>query len=222
MSMNHPYRGPEDLPAAFPIFPLAKALLLPRGQLPLNIFEPRYLAMIDDALKGPRVVGMIQPDPEAEGSRMSPALCTVGCAGRITQFAETGDGRYLITLTGIARFRIDQEIDSVTPYRQCRADFNAFLLDFSPSAGEDLVDRDSVLRALREFAETNNIEIDWTSIHEAPNETLVNALSMISPFGAKEKQALLEAMDLKRRADVLVAITEFELARGKGPARHLQ
>ncbi len=222
MTMNHPYGGPDELPAVFPIFPLAKALLLPRGQLPLNIFEPRYLAMVEDAVKGRRIVGMIQPDPEAPESRLTPALFPVGCAGRITQFAESGDGRYLITLTGVARFRIVEEIDAVTPYRQCRADFTPFLVDFSPRAGEDLVDRDGVLRALREFAETNNLQIDWSSIHEAPNEALVNALSMMSPFGTREKQALLEAGDLKRRADVLVAITEFELARGKGASSPLQ
>lgn len=222
MSMNHPYGGPDELPAVFPIFPLAKALLLPRGQLPLNIFEPRYLSMVEDAVKGQRIIGMIQPDPEAPGSGLAPALFSVGCAGRITQFAESGDGRYLITLTGVARFRIVEEIDAITPYRQCRADFIPFLVDFSPRAGEDLVDRDGVLRTLRDFAETNNLQIDWSSIHDAPNEALVNALSMMSPFGAKEKQALLEAGDLKRRADVLVAITEFELARGKGASSPLQ
>ncbi|WP_036260861.1 LON peptidase substrate-binding domain-containing protein [Methylocapsa aurea] len=222
MSTNQSYLGPDDLPAVFPIFPLAKALLLPRGQLPLNIFEPRYLAMVDDAMKGARIIGMIQPDPAAPGSRLAPSLFPVGCAGRITQLAETGDGRYLITLTGIARFKLVEEIAAVTPYRQCRADFGPFFVDFSPSAGEDQVDRDGVLRTLRDFAETNNLQIDWHSIHEAPNEALVNALSMMSPFGPKEKQALLEALDLKGRADVLVAITEIELARGKNEPPHLQ
>ncbi|WP_026607861.1 LON peptidase substrate-binding domain-containing protein [Methylocapsa acidiphila] len=222
MTMNHPYAGPDELPSAFPIFPLAKALLLPRGQLPLNIFEPRYLAMIENVIKGERIIGMIQPDPTATESSVGPALFPVGCAGRLTQFAESGDGRYLITLTGVARFQLVEEIEAGTPYRQARADFSPFLVDFSPRAGEDLVDRDGVLRALREFAETNNLQIDWSSIHEAPNEALVNALSMMSPFGTREKQALLEAGDLKRRADVLVAITEFELARGKGAASPLQ
>lgn len=222
MSMNHTYRSPDELPAAFPIFPLAKALLLPRGQLPLNIFEPRYLAMIDDAMKSQRIIGMIQPDPEADAPNQVPALFSVGCAGRITQLAETGDGRYLITLTGIARFKIIEEIPAVTPYRQCSADFSPFSVDFSPRAGEDLVDRDGILRTLRDFAETNNLQIDWNSIHEAPNEALVNALSMMSPFGPREKQALLEAHDLKGRADVLVAITEIELARGKSATTPLQ
>jgi Lon protease-like protein len=218
MSMNNSYRAPDELPASFPIFPLSKALLLPRGQLPLNVFEPRYLAMVDDAIRGARIIGMIQPDPEAA----APGLFPVGCAGRITQLAETGDGRYLVTLTGIARFKMVEEIATSTPYRECRADFSPFLIDFSPRAGEDLVDREGVLRTLRDFAETNDLQLDWDSINEAPNEALVNALSMMSPFGAKEKQALLEAQDLKGRADVLVAITEIELARGKNAPQTLQ
>jgi Lon protease-like protein len=221
MSMNHAYRRPDELPAAIPIFPLAGALLLPRGELPLNIFEPRYLTMIDDALRGHRVIGMIQPDPEAGAQAGAPPLFSVGCAGRITQFAETGDGRYLITLTGIARFKVVEEIAGSAPYRQCRVDFVPFAVDFSPRAGEDQVDRDGVLRTLREFAETNHLQVDWNSIHSAPNEALVNALSMMSPCSPKEKQALLEAQDLKGRADVLVAITEVELARGKNASSPL-
>jgi Lon protease-like protein len=221
MSMNHAYRGPDELRGVLPIFPLLGALLLPRGELPLNIFEQRYLTMVDDALKDERIIGMIQPDPEAEADVAAAVLCSVGCAGRITQFAETGDGRYLITLTGIARFKLVEEIATVTPYRQCRADFSSFLIDFSPRAGEDQVDRDGVLRTLRDFAETNQLQIDWNSIHNAPNEALVNALSMMSPCSPKEKQALLEARDLKRRADVLVAITEIDLARGKNTSRPL-
>ncbi len=217
MSLNQTYSAPDALPASFPIFPLAKALLLPRGQLPLNIFEPRYLAMIDDVMRADRIIGMIQPNPD-----VALGLFPVGCAGRITQLAETGDGRYLVTLTGIARFRIVEEINAITPYRQALADFSPFAVDFSPRAGEDLVDRDGLLRTLRSFAELNDLQLDWDSIHEAPNEALVNALSMMSPFGPKEKQALLEAKDLKGRADVLVAMTEFELARGKNTHPTLQ
>lgn len=221
MSMNHAYHHPDELPSVFPVFPLAGVLLLPRGELPLNIFEPRYLAMVDDVLKSHRIVGMVQPDPEAGTKAASPALFSVGCAGRITQVSETGDGRYLITLTGIARFKIVEELAGITPYRQCRGDFTPFSLDFSPRAGEDLVDRDGVLRTLRDFAETNHLQVDWNSIHNAPNEALVNALSMMSPCSPKEKQALLEARDLKGRADVLVAITEMELARGKNASSPL-
>lgn len=211
----------RDMPGVLPLFPLSGALLLPRGQLPLNIFEPRYLALIDDALKGHRMIGMIQPDPQA-GARDVPPLFKVGCAGRITQFAESGDGRYVITLTGVARFAVLDEIAAVTPYRQAKADFAAFESDFSPRLGEEEVDRDGVLKALRDFAESNQLQIDWDSVNDAPNEALVNALSMMSPFGPREKQALLEAVDLKGRADVLVAITEIELARGKNAPNTLQ
>ena len=222
MSINKPYRGPGDLPRVIPVFPLSGALLLPRGELPLNIFEPRYLAMVEDAIKGHRVIGLIQPESEAAEAEKAPALRAIGCAGRLTQFAETGDERYLITLTGIARFRIVEEIAAVTPYRQCRVDFSAFDGDFTPRDGEDAVDRESVLRTLREFAEANDVPVDWESVREAPNEALVNALSMMSPYGPREKQALLEAPSLKVRAEVLVAITEFELARAKRDATRLQ
>ena len=213
---------PNDMPGVVPLFPLSGALLLPRGQLPLNIFEPRYLAMIDDALKSHRTIGMIQPDPQTGSGRDGPGLFKVGCAGRITQFAESGDGRYVVTLTGIARFAVLDEIAAVTPYRQARADFTPFESDFSPRLGEAAVDRDGVLRTLRDFAKANELQIDWDSINGAPNEALVNALSMMSPFGPREKQALLEATDLKVRADVLVAITEVELARGKNASNTLQ
>ncbi len=221
MVMNNPYSGPDEVPNVIAVFPLTGALLLPRGELPLNIFEPRYLAMIDDAMKSHRIIGMIQPE-DRTSNRDVPVLLPVGCAGRITQLAESGDGRYLLTLTGIARFRIAEEIAATTPYRQCRIDFSDFLSDFTPRVGENAVDRDSVIRTLRDFAEANQLEIDWTSIHEAPNEALVNALAMMSPYGPKEKQALLEAPDLKARAEVLVAITEIELARGKNASSPLQ
>jgi uncharacterized protein len=216
MAMNAVYRGPQDCPAVIPVFPLPGALLLPRGQMPLNIFEPRYLAMVDDALRGDRVIGMIQPDVEGGGSALTPKLYQVGCAGRITQFAETGDGRYLITLVGIARFHVEEELSTTTLYRQCRVDFGPYTADFLARAGEDKVDRSGVVRALRDFVEAADVRVDWKGIDEAPNEALVNALCMMSPFGPREKQALLEAPDLKTRAEVLIAITEIELARGGG------
>jgi Lon protease-like protein len=197
-----------------PLFPLPGALLLPRGQMPLNIFEPRYLAMIDDVLKSHRLIGMIQPDEGAEDStRLTPSLYGVGCIGRITQIAETGDGRYLLTLTGVARFELVEEVRALTPYRQAKVSYSRFARDFEARAGEDDVDRTGLLRALKEFALANEFKIDWKGVNEAPNEALVNALSMMAPFGPKEKQALLEAIDLKTRAEMLVAITEMELAR---------
>jgi len=215
MPMNAHYRGPIDLPEVIPVFPLPGALLLPRGQMPLNIFEPRYLAMIDDALRdGHRLIGMIQPDvTHADAAPEVPPLFKVGCVGRITELAESGDGRYLIELTGIARFRIEEELRVQTPYRQCRVTFAPFADDFVARKGEDEVDRDAVLTALRDFLEANDLNADWDGIQKAPNEALVNALSMMSPYGAAEKQALLEAPDLKTRAEILVAITEIELAK---------
>ena len=214
MPMNAHYRGPIDLPEVIPVFPLPGALLLPRGQMPLNIFEPRYLAMVDDALRdGHRLIGMIQPDIAHTGNADKPVLFKIGCVGRITQLAESGDGRYLIELTGVARFRIEEEIKVATAYRQCRVTFAPFANDFVARKGEHAVDREALLHALRGFLEANNLKADWEGIENAPNEALVNALAMMSPYGAAEKQALLEAPDLKTRAEVLVAITEIELAK---------
>jgi hypothetical protein len=216
MGMNAVYNGAEDCPLVIPVFPLTGALLLPRGQMPLNIFEPRYLAMIDDAIRTSRVIGMIQPEADSARQASSPPLLQVGCLGRITQFAETGDDRYVLTLTGISRFRIVEELPVTTPYRQARVSYDDFAIDFTARAGEDEVDRNGLLKALRSFARANELKIDWKGVNEAPNEALVNALSMMCPFGPREKQALLEAPDLKHRAEVLVAITEIELARGGG------
>ncbi len=214
MPMNAQYRGPIDLPGTIPVFPLPGALLLPRGQMPLNIFEPRYLAMIDDCLRdGHRLIGMIQPDVAHGGSAEKPALFTVGCVGRITQLAESGDGRYLLELTGVARFRIEQELPVKTLYRQCRVTYAPFADDFIARKGENAVDRKALLAALTAFMKANNLQADWEGIDKAPNEALVNALSMMSPYGPAEKQALLEAPDLKTRAEILVAITEIELAK---------
>jgi Lon protease-like protein len=214
MPMNAHYRGPIDLPGIIPVFPLPGALLLPRGQMPLNIFEPRYLAMVDDALRdGHRLIGMIQPDAAHVDDFGPSALYTIGCVGRITELAESGDGRYLIELTGISRFRIEEELTVSTAYRQCRVTYAPFADDFVARKGEDAVDRAALLDALREFLDANNLNADWEGIEKAPNEALVNALSMMSPYGPAEKQALLEAPDLKARAEILVAITEIELAK---------
>jgi Lon protease-like protein len=214
MPMNAEYRGPGDLPEVIPVFPLPGALLLPRGQLPLNIFEPRYLEMIDDSLRdGHRLIGMIQPDEAHVGNEAKPTLYKIGCVGRITQIAETGDGRYVLQLTGIARFRVEEELAVSTAYRQCRVSYLPYLDDFIARKGEDAVDRKTLLKALSAFLDANNLKADWDGIEKAPNEALVNALAMMSPYGSAEKQALLEAPDLKTRAEVLVALTEIELAK---------
>jgi uncharacterized protein len=216
MPMNAVYRGPADLPEIIPVFPLPGALLLPRGQMPLNIFEPRYLAMVDDSLRdGHRLIGMIQPDTAHPGPAEKPNLYRVGCVGRITQIAETGDGRYLMQLTGVARFRIEEELSVATAYRQCRVTFLPFMDDFVARRGEEAVNRKALLEALQAFLKANNLKADWPGIESAPNEALVNALAMMSSYGSAEKQALLEAPDLKTRAEILIAVTEIELAKGK-------
>ncbi len=226
MVVQRPFRKPEHLPEVIPVFPLAGALLLPRGDLPLNIFEPRYLQMVDEALSGHRLIGMVQPriGPEGPDESEPPALSGIGCAGRITAFQEADDGRYLITLTGVTRFRIVAELAADTPFRQCRIDATPFARDFEANAGEDAVDRRRLLETFRDYLEANDLEADWNAVQHASTETLVNALSMMSPYGPREKQALLEAEDLKGRADVLIAVTEMSLARsgndssGGGPS----
>jgi Lon protease-like protein len=217
MPINASYQGPDALPGVIAVFPLAGALLLPRGQMPLNIFEPRYLAMIDDALRSAhRLIGMIQPDSAHPGpDETKPRLFRIGCVGRLTQFGESGDGRYLIQLTGIARFRVEEELAVDTPYRQCRVTYRPFIDDFTARKGEEEVDRKALLRALTAFLKANNLKADWEGIENAPNEALVNALAMMSPYDAAEKQAMLEAPDLKTRAEILVAVTEIELAKSR-------
>jgi Lon protease-like protein len=204
------YGGVEDLPAVVPVFPLEGALLLPRGGLPLNIFEPRYLNMIDDVMAGDRVLGMVSTT--AGGTRDRPALAGVGCLGRVTSFSETSDGRYLITLTGLCRFGLADELPVQTPYRQVRADYGRFADDLQAPADDARIDRDRLLDALRAYLDTRGLAIEWETARSAPAEALVNSLSMALPFGAPEKQALLEAASLPDREAVLVALLEIEAA----------
>ncbi|MFH0299966.1 LON peptidase substrate-binding domain-containing protein [Bradyrhizobium sp. 31Argb] len=214
MPINAEYRGPAELPEVIAVFPLAGALLLPRGQMPLNIFEPRYLAMVDDAFRdGHRLIGMIQPDVTHSHNEEKPALFRVGCVGRITQLAESGDGRYILELTGVSRFKVVEELSVLTPYRQCKVDFFSFTDDFVARSGEEDVDREALLAVLTDFLKANNLKVDWAGIEAAPNEALVNALAMMSPYGPAEKQAMLEAPDLKTRAEILIAVTEMDLAK---------
>jgi Lon protease-like protein len=221
MKLNRAYLRPSELPTVIPIFPLPGALLLPRRPLPLSIFEPRYLEMVDDALGGERLIGMIQPAGGEEAPDDGAELCPVGCLGRLTQFAETGDGRCFITLIGVARFRVLEETPTNKLYREARVDYSDFATDFHEGEGESAVDRPGLLTALRKFAEANKFKVDWDDIKSASNEALVNGLSMLSPYGVKEKQALLEASDLKARAEMLVAITQMELARGESASSRI-
>ncbi|MBI1622820.1 LON peptidase substrate-binding domain-containing protein [Aquamicrobium zhengzhouense] len=209
---NARYRTADDLPETVIVFPLETALLLPGGRMPLNIFEPRYLEMVDHALRHDRLIGMIQPRLDgALREDGEPELCDVGCIGRITSFAETGDGRYLISLQGVCRFRVSSELHVKTPFRQCR--ISSFLTDLDADAGAADVDRPALLKAFRAYLKANELDADWDSVSRAENATLVNALSMMAPYGPAEKQALLEAPDLKTRAETLIAITEIALAR---------
>ncbi|PKA40785.1 LON peptidase substrate-binding domain-containing protein [Rhizobium sullae] len=213
---NARYLKPGDLPDSIAVFPLTGALLLPTGQLPLNIFEPRYLAMFDAALAGNRLIGMVQPalgdnDSTAGEKSGEPHLAPVGCIGRITSFAETGDGRYIVSLTGVCRFRLLGEKMTHEPFRSFH--IAPFISDLSARDEEDAVDRGALLSAFRAYLDANKLEADWESVERASNLTLVNSLAMMSPFGPAEKQALLEAPDLKTRAETLIAITEIVLAR---------
>lgn len=215
---NVSYNSLNDLPQSVPLFPLSGALLLPSGNMPLNLFEPRYLAMFDHALRGDRLIGMIQPRFDIEQDKSSlnePQLCEIGCIGRITAFQESGDDRIIINLAGVTRFRIVEEIEGRDGYRIANvAGFSGDLEDGSEAA--EAVNRDALLTTFKQFLEANEMEADWDGVREADTETLVNTLCMMSPYGAPEKQALLEAPDLKTRAETLIAITEMLLAREVG------
>ncbi len=196
---------PRTLPAEFPVFPLSGALLLPGGKLPLNIFEKRYLQMVDDALSAGRVIGMIQPDDSRAETPSGPALYRVGCLGRVSSFSETDDGRYLITLTGLIRFGVQVELEIVRGYRRVRGDLARFELDLGGGA-QPAIDRDRLLAALRSYFEAHGFDANWDAIDEMPDVALVNTLAMVCPFEAPEKQALLEAQTDAERAQTLLAL----------------
>ena len=214
--MTDLYNSPEDLPAALPVFPLRGAILLPRASLTLNVFEPRYLALVDYALANERLMGVVQPAGNAESAESpkgkSFPVRPVGCLGRITAFNETDDGPVIISLTGISRFSVGDEVDSDAPFRLFATDVRLYADDFIRDLGEEEVDRVRLLATLRRYLEANGLNADWERINEAANEQLVNTLSILSPYGPEEKQALLEAGSLKERAEALVALAEMELA----------
>jgi Lon protease-like protein len=212
MGLLERYRHPSDLPSQIPIFPLSGALLLPRADLPLNIFEPRYLAMVDMAMASERVIGMIQPVAEAV-ERDRPELMRIGCAGRITSYAEAPDDRMLISLTGISRFEIVEELEVDTPFRQVVANFHPFAIDLASNTGANEVNRPALMKVFRDYLDANSMSADWEEVDAATTEELVNTLSLLAPYPPQDKQALLEAPDLKTRADVLVALTEVALRR---------
>jgi uncharacterized protein len=219
---NGRYETADDLPDSVPVFPLSGALLLPSGQLPLNIFEPRYRDMIDAAMAGDRLIGMIQPALDAAGEMPAPPLCEIGCLGRITQFSESGDGRYVIALSGVTRFRVVEEIPAATRYRQCRIATDCFSDLAEPREGEERVDRAALLSSFRKYLRTLDLDADWDGIESASNVGLVTAFAMMSPWPAPEKQALLEAPDHASRAQMLIAMTEIAVAGDGAASRHLQ
>lgn len=206
----------EDLPATVPVFPLPGALLLPGGHLPLNIFEPRYIAMVDDALAGDRLIGMSQPK-SGQGPATAPdPVYEIGCAGRITALEETDDGRYVITLTGVARYRAGEEVATMRGYRRFHVDWSDFGDDLEPVGTAEL-DRERLSGALERYFRQNGISVNWDAIKKTPDERLVTSLAMICPFSASEKQALLEAGDLDERARMVLSLIEMAvLENGDG------
>ncbi len=206
---------PAELPASIPLFPLSGALLLPFSHRPLNVFEPRYVEMIDNALAGNRLIGLIQPEDTSEESPRGRApLQKVGTVGRLTHWEENGEGRYFIILEGLARFEVVSELTVLTPFRQATIDATAFASDFNHDFGEEEVDRDRFLKMMKDYAEFANFELNWDEIKKTGTADLVNFGCMVSPYGAREKQMMLEARSLRDRAETLIALAEVEMAKG--------
>ncbi len=202
-----------DLPDTISVFPLPGALLLPRARLPLHLFEPRYLAMLDDVLKtSNRLIGMVQPYETPGGGR----LHAIGCAGKVTAFSETEDGRYMITLSGASRFRITGEVEGFTPYRRCNVNWSGFEADLGPTEHDPGFDRPTFMKALGRYLAEKGLSTDWDSLGEAENELLINSLSMLCPFDPEDKQALLEAPSLTTRRETLMTLIEYDLRGGSG------
>ncbi len=202
------YRKSHDLPQVIPVFPLDGALLLPGGALPLQIFEPRYLNMVDDVMAGDRLIGMVQT--RRGGERARPRLARVGCAGRITSYSETGDGRYLITLTGVCRFEVGDELPTPTPYRQVRANYALFDADLRDDEPELEFERAPFLNLLRRYLDQRGLGIEWEAVNVAPGPALINSLCMLLPFDPPEKQALLEAPGFDERRAALATLLEID------------
>lgn len=204
----------KDLPLKIPVFPLPGALLLPRSRLPLHIFEPRYLSMVEDVLKtSHRLIGMVQP---LGGPNSQNKLHRIGCAGRITSFTETEDNRYMVTLTGVSRFRILDEVDGFTPYRNCDVDWTSFTQDHKGAEHDTAFDRDAFMPLLKRYFKDRELDTDWDSLGAAEDELLINSLSMLCPFRPEDKQALLETPSLKLRREILVTLIEFAMRGGSG------
>ena len=201
--------GADKLPTEFPVFPLGGALLLPRGKLPLNIFEPRYRAMVEDALAAGRVIGMVQPDESRPQTPSGPALYKIGCLGRLSSFSENDDGRYLITLTGMVRFAISVELEMQRGYRRVRTDLARFRDDLDDKPAASGIDRDALMEALRSYFSVRGFDANWDAINELPDHALVVTLAMVCPFDPVEKQALLEAPKSADLASTLLTLLQM-------------
>jgi Lon protease-like protein len=210
----------EDLPRILPIFPLSGALLLPQGKLPLNIFEPRYLAMVEDALAWGRILGMVQPSAPTSGPKEPPVFDT-GCAGRISSFTETDDGRLMITLTGVCRFHIAEEVEGTRGFRRVAADWAPFAADLDEDP-EIVLDRPRLLTVLKPFLKLQGMDLNWKAIEAASDLALTVSLAMACPFEPREKQALLESADPTGRAETLIALMEMAVAAGNAGKGHLR
>jgi Lon protease-like protein len=207
--------SPAELPGSIPVFPLTGALLLPFSHRPLNVFEPRYVEMVDNALAGNRLIGLIQPEDMSEESPRGRApLQKIGTVGRLTHWEENGEGRYFIILEGLSRFELVSELTVMTPFRQATIDASPYGSDFTRAFGEEEVDRDRFLKMMKDYAEFANFELNWDEINKTGTADLVNFGCMVSPYGAREKQVLLEARSLRDRAETLIALAEFEMAKG--------
>ncbi len=215
-------QSPADLPASIPVFPLTGALLLPYARRPLNVFEPRYLDMVDHALKGDRLIGLIQPrDTSEESPQGLVPLQKIGTVGRLVQFEEVEDARYFIILEGLCRFELVKEMPTMTPFRRAMIATDVFASDFDREFGEEAVDRPRFLKMMRDYAEFGDFDLNWDEIEKTGTADLVNFCCMVSPYGAAEKQALLEANSLEARAETLIAMAEFEMAKGDDRASPL-
>lgn len=205
-------KTPADLPDTIPIFPLPGALLLPRSRLPLHVFEMRYLAMIEDCMKTPeRLIGLVQTNPRKDDEE---AIHSIGCAGRLIQFSETDDGRYMITLGGVSRFKVAEEIEGFTPYRRVRPNWEPFARDLGPNEDDPAFDREAFLGLLDTYFEARDLSADWESLSDADDELLINSLSMLLELEPEDKQALLEAPSLTTRRETLITLIEFDLRGG--------
>lgn len=210
----------EDLPAEFAVFPLTGALMLPRGKLPLNIFEPRYLAMTLDSLAAGRMFGMIQPDPQAAPAPQGPGLYRIGCLGRLSSFSETDDGRLLITLTGLIRFHVSEELAMRGGYRRVHGDFLPYADDLIVPPPPFRLERERIMAALRVYFQARQVQANWEAIKALSDDALVITLSMACPFEPVEKQALLEAPTDADRADTLLALLQMGAAGPDLPPGH--